>query len=85
MKELGFVTQACDPSTQNAEEGTFRVQNQPGLLSKTLSKERKRGREGRSLIILCLEIYLFAGSLPDRKSNEDGCIQGRACAKELLL
>jgi hypothetical protein len=37
----GTVSHPCNPSTQEAEAQGLRVQGQPGLHSKTMSKEKK--------------------------------------------
>jgi hypothetical protein len=35
----------CDPSTQEAEAGEAKVQDQPDLLSKTLSQKKKKKKK----------------------------------------
>jgi hypothetical protein len=42
---LGTVVYTCNPSIQEAEAEESRVQSQPGLQSKTLSKKKKEGKQ----------------------------------------
>jgi hypothetical protein len=42
IRELGMVVYTCNPMTREAEIGTLRVPDQPGLHSKTVSKRKKK-------------------------------------------